>query len=102
VAYLLISVRSASLGELWLVDHHAIYVRDGNILASAGVTAGIDLALALGAEDHGRKAAVAVARQLVDYLRRQAAAQFSLRGGSLTGRRRGSLASHRSPQQSCN
>jgi hypothetical protein len=42
------------------------------------VTAGIDLALALVAEDHGRKAAAAVARQLVVYLRRSGGqAQFS-------------------------
>jgi transcriptional regulator GlxA family with amidase domain len=60
------------------VDHDAIYVRDGNIWTSAGVTAGIDLALALVAEDHGRKAAAAVARQLVVYLRRSGGqAQFS-------------------------
>jgi len=52
------------------VEPDAIYVRDGNVWTSAGVTAGIDLALALVAEDHGRKAAAAVARQLVVYLRR--------------------------------
>jgi len=60
------------------VDHDAIYVRDGNIWTSAGVTAGIDPALALVAEDHGRKGAAAVARQLVVYLRRSGGqAQFS-------------------------
>lgn len=52
------------------VDPDAIYVQDGNVWTSAGVTAGIDLTLALVAEDHGRKAAAAVARQLVVYLRR--------------------------------
>jgi len=52
------------------VDSDAIYLRDGNVWTSAGVTAGIDLTLALVAEDHGRKAAAAVARQLVVYLRR--------------------------------
>lgn len=56
----------------------AIYVRDGNVWTSAGVTAGIDLALALVAEDHGAPAAAAVARQLVVYLRRSGGqAQFS-------------------------
>jgi transcriptional regulator GlxA family with amidase domain len=60
------------------VDHDAIYVQDGNTWTSAGVTAGIDLALALVAQDHGRKAAAAVARRLVVYLRRSGGqAQFS-------------------------
>ena len=52
------------------VDADAIYVRDGNVWTSAGVTAGIDLALALVADDHGHRAAATVARQLVVYLRR--------------------------------
>jgi transcriptional regulator GlxA family with amidase domain len=52
------------------VDPDAIYVHDDHLWTSAGVTAGIDLTLALVAEDHGRKAAAAVARQLVVYLRR--------------------------------
>jgi transcriptional regulator GlxA family with amidase domain len=60
------------------VDADAIYVRDGNVWTSAGVTAGIDLALALVADDHGRHAAASVARQLVVYLRRSGGqAQFS-------------------------
>lgn len=60
------------------VDRDAIYVRDGNTWTSAGVTAGIDLALALVAADHGREAAAAVARQLVVYLRRSGGqTQFS-------------------------
>ena len=60
------------------VDHDAIYVQDDTVWTSAGVTAGIDLALALVAQDHGRKAAAAVARQLVVYLRRSGGqAQFS-------------------------
>jgi transcriptional regulator GlxA family with amidase domain len=45
------------------VDRDSIYVRNGNTWTSASVIAGIDLALALVAEDYGRKAA-AVARQL--------------------------------------
>ncbi|MCW2682111.1 MAG: helix-turn-helix protein [Blastococcus sp.] len=60
------------------VDRDSIYVRDGNTWTSAGVTAGIDLALALVAEDYGRKAAATVARRLVVYLRRSGGqAQFS-------------------------
>ena len=60
------------------VDRDSIYVRDGTTWTSAGVTAGIDLALALVAEDYGRKAAAAVARQLVVYLRRSGGqSQFS-------------------------
>src|SRR5207253_4560353 len=48
----------------------ALYVRDGGIVTSAGVTAGMDLALALVEEDHGRDVALAVARQLVLFLYR--------------------------------
>jgi transcriptional regulator GlxA family with amidase domain len=47
------------------VDGEAIYVRDGNVWTSAGVTAGIDLALALIEADLGRAAALAVARRHV-------------------------------------
>ena len=60
------------------VDADAIYVHDGNVWTSAGVTAGIDLALALVADDHGHGAAATVARQLVVYLQRSGGqAQFS-------------------------
>ena len=60
------------------VDLDAIYVRDGNVWTSAGVTAGIDLALALVADDHGHQAAATIARQLVVYLQRSGGqAQFS-------------------------
>ncbi|MBG6056902.1 transcriptional regulator GlxA family with amidase domain [Cryobacterium sp. MP_M5] len=60
------------------VEPDAIYVQDGNVWTSAGVTAGIDLALALVADDHGRAAAATVARRLVVYLRRSGGqAQFS-------------------------
>lgn len=52
------------------LEPDAIYVQDDNMWTSAGVTAGIDLSLALLADDHGRRAAAAVARQLVVYLRR--------------------------------
>ncbi|MGF6884250.1 transcriptional regulator GlxA family with amidase domain [Nocardia sp. GAS34] len=47
-----------------------IYVRDGHIATSAGVTAGIDLALALVEEDLGREVALTVARHLVVFLHR--------------------------------
>jgi transcriptional regulator GlxA family with amidase domain len=60
------------------VNPEPIHVRDGNIATSAGVTAGIDLALALVEEDIGRAAALAVARHLVVFLRRPGGqAQFS-------------------------
>ncbi|MGW5449606.1 GlxA family transcriptional regulator [Streptomyces asiaticus] len=61
-----------------VVAAEPIYVRDGNIATSAGVTAGIDLALALVEEDLGRDAALLVARYLVMFLRRPGdQAQFS-------------------------
>ena len=60
------------------VDRDAIYVHDGNVWTSAGVTAGIDLSLALVADDHGHQAAATIARQLVVYLQRSGGqAQFS-------------------------
>jgi len=60
------------------VDPDAIYVRDGNVWTSAGITAGIDLALALVADDHGQQAAATIARHLVVYLQRSGGqAQFS-------------------------
>jgi len=60
------------------VDPEPIYVRDGCVVTSAGVTAGIDLALALVEEDIGREAALDVARHLVVFLRRPGGqAQFS-------------------------
>ncbi|WP_308364616.1 MULTISPECIES: GlxA family transcriptional regulator [unclassified Microbulbifer] len=52
------------------VDPDAIYVRDGPVYSSAGITSGIDLALALVEEDLGRQLALAVARRLVLYLKR--------------------------------
>lgn len=55
-----------------------IYIRDGNIYTSAGVTAGMDLALALVEEDLGPVIALQVARELVLYLRRPGGqSQFS-------------------------
>src|SRR5436190_2933520 len=55
-----------------------IFVRDGNIWSSAGITAGIDLALAMAAEDYGDEVAQKTARQLVLYNRRSGGqSQFS-------------------------
>ena len=55
-----------------------IFIRDGNVATSAGVTAGIDLALALVEDDLGRDAALDIARHLVVFLRRPGnQAQFS-------------------------
>lgn len=60
------------------VESEPIYVRDGRIFTSAGVTAGIDLALALVEDDLGRETALQIARALVMFLRRPGdQAQFS-------------------------
>lgn len=60
------------------VDPDPIYVRDGSVYTSAGVTAGIDLALALIEEDHGRDVSLQVARSLVMFLKRPGGqSQFS-------------------------
>ena len=60
------------------VEPDPIFVRDGDVWTSAGVTAGIDLALALVEDDLGRAAALAVARQLVVFLKRPGGqAQYS-------------------------
>ncbi|OUD05103.1 GlxA family transcriptional regulator [Streptomyces swartbergensis] len=61
------------------VDCEPIFVRDGRVWTSAGVTAGMDLALALVEDDLGRDVAHAVARQLVLFLRRPGGqSQFSV------------------------
>ncbi len=52
------------------VEPDPIFVRDGRIATSAGVTAGIDLALAFVEEDCGHDVAMSVARQLVVFLKR--------------------------------
>ncbi|WP_437588312.1 GlxA family transcriptional regulator [Sorangium sp. So ce1000] len=60
------------------VDADSVYLRDGSIWTSAGISAGIDLALALVEEDLGHRAAMAVARQLVVFLKRPGGqSQFS-------------------------
>lgn len=71
------------------VDPDPIYVRDGHIATSAGVTSGIDLALALVEEDVGRDVALDVARQLVVFLRRPGSqTQFSTHLRAQTAHRR--------------
>lgn len=56
----------------------AIFVKDGDVYTSAGVSAGIDLALALVEEDHGPELAREVARSLVVYMQRAGGqSQFS-------------------------
>ena len=61
------------------VDPDPIFIRDGKVYTSAGVTAGMDLALALVEEDHGSRLALEVARDLVLYLRRPGGqSQFSV------------------------
>ncbi|WP_203978224.1 GlxA family transcriptional regulator [Planotetraspora silvatica] len=60
------------------VDADPIYIKDGDVWTSAGVTAGVDLALALVAEDHGHALARDIACGLVVYLHRPGGqSQFS-------------------------
>ena len=60
------------------VERDPIFVRDGHVFTSAGITAGIDLALQLVEEDCGRDVALTVARWLVMFLRRPGGqSQFS-------------------------
>ena len=61
-----------------LVGTDQIYVHDRQLITSGGVTAGIDLALSIVAEEHGRKVALDVAKVLLVVMRRQGGqAQFS-------------------------
>jgi transcriptional regulator GlxA family with amidase domain len=63
------------------IDEDALYVRDGKLRTAAGVTAGLDLALALVEEDLGRDIARRVAAQLVMFFRRPGGQlQFSRKG----------------------
>jgi len=60
------------------LDADAIYIRDGALITAAGVTAGIDLALALVEEDYGHDIAMVVARYMVVFLKRPGGqSQFS-------------------------
>ncbi|MFE6888517.1 GlxA family transcriptional regulator [Streptomyces sp. NPDC057694] len=64
-----------------------VFVRDGPVITSAGVTAGIDLALALVEEDHGAELARNVARELVVFMARPGGqSQFSARLGPVAAR----------------
>jgi transcriptional regulator GlxA family with amidase domain len=70
------------------VDPGPIFIKDGNIATSAGVTAGIDLALALVEDDLGRDMALAIARHLVVFLRRPGnQSQFSAQLSAQVARR---------------
>lgn len=70
------------------VDADAFYLRDGPVCTSAGVTAGMDLALALVEEDLGREIAKQVASQLVLYFKRPGGQlQFSRKGEAEFGGR---------------
>lgn len=70
--------RLARRHPLVTVDPDPIFVQDGKVWTSAGVTAGIDLTLALVEQDLGRPLALAVARHLVMFLKRPGGqAQFS-------------------------
>ena len=63
------------------VEPDAIYVRDGRLRTAAGVTAGLDLSLALVEEDLGREVAMKVAAQLVMFFKRPGGQmQFSRKG----------------------
>ncbi|NGZ96655.1 MAG: AraC family transcriptional regulator [Nitrospira sp. WS110] len=78
------------------VEPDAIYVKDGHVYTSAGITAGMDLALALVEEDLGRDVALAVARMLVLFLKRPGGqSQFStqLQAQAVEGQRLASLLS---------
>ena len=80
--------RLAAAHPMLRVEPDAIYVRDGQLYTSAGVTAGMDLALALVEEDHGRELALRVARELVMFLKRPGGqSQFSAHLAAQTAER---------------
>lgn len=72
------------------VEPDAIYVKDGPLYTSAGITAGMDLALAMVEEDHGRELALRVARELVMFLKRPGGqSQFSAHLAAQTAEKSG-------------
>lgn len=72
------AARLAAMFPQARIDPDRIHLRDGPLVTSAGVTAGIDLALALVAEDHGAATALACAKRLVVAAQRQGGqSQFS-------------------------
>lgn len=76
-----VAERLAAAYPLVKIDADAIYVRDGRLRTAAGVTAGLDLALALVEEDLGRELAKRVAAQLVMFFKRPGGQmQFSRKG----------------------
>ncbi|HZI11143.1 MAG TPA: GlxA family transcriptional regulator [Myxococcus sp.] len=80
--------RLARLHPRVTVEPDPIFIRDGHVYTSAGVTAGMDLALALVEEDCGRDVALAVARELVLFLRRPGGqSQFSAQLSAQTAER---------------
>lgn len=73
-----------------IVDPDAIYVSEGRLRTAAGVTAGLDMALALVEEDLGHEIAIKVASQLVMFFKRPGGQkQFSRRGEALPAGRAG-------------
>jgi len=72
----------ARLGDLYpdiQIDADKIFIHDGNIWTSAGVSAGIDLTLALIEDDYGHQVAIDTARQLVMFIKRSGGqSQFSV------------------------
>lgn len=83
--------RLAQLAPLARVEQDAIFVRDGRLWTSAGVTAGMDMALAMVEEDWGRKLALDVAQQLVMHLKRaggssQVSASLAAQARAVDGR----------------
>ncbi|WP_315838700.1 GlxA family transcriptional regulator [Bradyrhizobium prioriisuperbiae] len=83
-----VAERLAAIHPSVKIDEDAIYVRDGKLRTAAGVTAGLDLALALVEEDLGRELAKRVAAQLVMFFKRPGGQmQFSRKGeAALAGR----------------
>ena len=82
------AARLAADYPLASVEADAIYVQDGKLFTSAGVTAGMDLALAMVEEDHGRDLALRVARELVMFLKRPGGqSQFSAHLAAQTAER---------------
>jgi transcriptional regulator GlxA family with amidase domain len=76
-----VAARLAEVYPTVNVDQDALHVRDGKLRTAAGVTAGMDLAIALVEEDCGRDVAMRVASQLVMFFKRPGGqSQFSRKG----------------------
>jgi transcriptional regulator GlxA family with amidase domain len=71
--------RLAEMFPLVKLEPNTIYVKDGPVYTTAGVTASMDLALALVEEDHGRSVSLRVAKELILFLKRPGGqSQFSV------------------------